>query len=592
MSQTQEATLNQDNRNIEDFGLSGGLTLLKLRTYIPSMLMTNISNLLLISVDGLVVGNFAGKDALASVNIFGPVTMMIGAMTVLAACGIGTSLSTAMGTNRQNEIDRVRSTSLRLMIAVAIIASVIQIPFVTLIINSYRLSSEMSAMVWQYAIGLMICTPLGIVSTVGVYQLQIAGRMKALMWLAIAEGGANLIFDLLFVGVFDMGVRGAGLGTACSNFIRASLTVIYLARRTDIYKRTGYKPEKNDYIEILRCGMPDAAYQMVIAFQSYFIMKILLSAFGTDGGVINGVTTFCFSITNVIISAIQGSMRPLVGLLTGAEDHKGLSKLMKQGFRLNIISAGICTVIVELFPRLFFILHGVRDIPEYGMLSVRIFALYFIIKGMDALLRLYLTNRRDSHFATGMTVAGAVVLPLISFALSKILPPPYIWAAYPITECLMFSLFYRRFRWWVEKDKEADHNSGEEITLYMSVSPADAVSASRALRRFADEHGINESIAYRVSLCMEEMVSYIMETGGREAVQAQIIIRFTGKNKAVFTVIDDGREIKFIQDEGQRALTTNNYELMKRLAKSVDYQYILNLNYTTLKFEARKQMNE
>lgn len=67
---------------------------------------------------------------------------------------------------------------------------------------------------------------------------------------------------------------------------------------------------------------------MVLTFQSYILMKILLDEFGSDGAVINGVTTFSFSLTNVLISGIQGAMRPLVGLFAGADDRKGLSTLM------------------------------------------------------------------------------------------------------------------------------------------------------------------------------------------------------------------------------------------------------------------------
>lgn len=60
------------------------------------MIMTNLSVLLLVSVDGLVVGNFDGMDALSSVNIFYPVSLTIGALSVMAGVGISTSISTAM----------------------------------------------------------------------------------------------------------------------------------------------------------------------------------------------------------------------------------------------------------------------------------------------------------------------------------------------------------------------------------------------------------------------------------------------------------------------------------------------------------------
>lgn len=48
------------------------------------MVVNNLSVLLLVSVDGLVLGNLVGKNALAAVNVFYPATTLIGVASVLA----------------------------------------------------------------------------------------------------------------------------------------------------------------------------------------------------------------------------------------------------------------------------------------------------------------------------------------------------------------------------------------------------------------------------------------------------------------------------------------------------------------------------
>ena len=73
---------------LKDMRMRGNLTRRKIREYLPAMVVTNLSNLLLVSVDGLVVGNFLGKDALASVNIFYPAMLLTGVMSVITAVGI------------------------------------------------------------------------------------------------------------------------------------------------------------------------------------------------------------------------------------------------------------------------------------------------------------------------------------------------------------------------------------------------------------------------------------------------------------------------------------------------------------------------
>ena len=600
---------------------SGDLTSRKLAEYIPAMLITNLSTLLLVSVDGIVAGNLVGEEALSAVNIFYPVTVLVGALSVLVASGISTSLSTAMGKNDHAALDRTKAASMRITAVMAVAVGIVQIPVVWLVVRSYGLSEEMYRMTMQYALGIMICTPLGLVSSVGTYQLQIAGKMKALMGLSVIEGVSNLAFDLLYTGVFKMGIAGTGYGTATANLIRCALTVAYLYRCTDMLRSDTKKVSFAEVKSILSVGVPDASYMLIIAFQNYLIMKILLAAFGTDGGVIKGVCTLCFSITNVLISGIAGSMRPLMGLYAGADDKAGLHILMKQGSRLNLISAGLATLVIELRPEWFYAINGVKDIPEDGLLCVRLFALYFVLKGFDFLLRMYLSNRKDSGYATALTVIGNATLPLFAFILWKAAPAPYIFLAYLATEIVVFVMSYVRYRGWLEKDRKEIEENGHDIVLYMTVHPEEAVEASRELRSYAEKHGISKRIAYRAALCMEEMVAYaraaeaidpimkliegseaekkftaVVTMGGTapwaekvmkdisDRLSVEVIVRFKGEHEAIFIELDDGRCIALDTSEISRKIITDNYELLKKLAKSVEYQYILNMNYTRFTF--------
>ena len=86
--------------NIEErFARTGSLTRGKLLEYIPTLLATNLSTLLLLSVDGLVVGNLVGSEALSAVNILYPAVLVVGLISDLIANGAATSLSTRMGEN-------------------------------------------------------------------------------------------------------------------------------------------------------------------------------------------------------------------------------------------------------------------------------------------------------------------------------------------------------------------------------------------------------------------------------------------------------------------------------------------------------------
>ncbi len=563
------------------FHRNGALTGSKLLEYIPAMILTNISVLMLLSVDGIVVGNLVGADALSAVNIFVPATTMIGVASVLAASGTGSAISTCMGKNDIDALNHIKSAVKIMMFVAAIIMSIVQIPLVYLIITSYNLSPEMNQTTWLYAIGIMISTPFGLVSTVGVYQLQIVGKMKVLMWLSAMEGIINLALDLLFVGVLHMGVIGAGFGTACANIVRSTVTVIYLVKKTDMFRTNGVKARWSDVKEIISCGLPEASNSGANALQNYFMIKIILFAFGATGGVIKGVCTFCLSLVNVVINGVQGSMRPLAGILAGGEDHEGLRILMRQCIALIVCAVGAMTLLMEFAPGWFYFIHGVKEIPDEGLLSLRFYVVFFVFKGINSLFRLYLTNRKDTRFSTRLTVFGNATLPCFAFLLSLFFPAPFIWFSYLLCELLILLFNIWRYRKWLRQNAESfDPNTK---TLYLTVEPEKATEASREIYRYAEEIGFSDRIANKIGLCMEEMVAYAVKSQEKDDIRIQITVRFS-ENEVLFAMLDDGKCIALNENKEQQDMAVDNYEFIKKLAKSVQYQYILDMNYSVLRF--------
>ena len=69
------------------------------------MIATNISTLLLITVDGIVAGNLVGEDALSAISIFGPVDTFIGAITAVVSTGASAVLSSRIGEVDNGRID-------------------------------------------------------------------------------------------------------------------------------------------------------------------------------------------------------------------------------------------------------------------------------------------------------------------------------------------------------------------------------------------------------------------------------------------------------------------------------------------------------
>ncbi len=556
---------------------SGSVVLRRFRSFIPAMLITNLSNMLLVTVNGLVVGNFVSSSGFACVSIIEPVEALINTISTLAACSIATSLSQAIGRGDSAEFDKVKEASFKLMTIIALLSIVIELPIAWFVIRSYNLDPVMYGMTWKYAMIRILSSPVEIVVTVCVYDLQIAGKMRAVMHHAVLQGVSNLLFDLLFVAGLHMGIAGAGYGTACALLLRAILSHRYITTYTDLFKCGKHSVTISDFCKILPYGIPDAAYELMDAVRDYFIIKILLLAFGADGGIISGVCNFCLALGAVFIRSVRNSARPMTGLLAGADDRRELGILMLDAVIADLILVGPIVILAELIPSAFYRLYGVTDIPGGGLMSLRIFAPFMLIYACNTLFRMYLSNRNDSKRATIATVVGTATLPVFAYIFVLKLGSPFLWLAYSAAELLTL-LFYlgslRRLRCADQKKEMATHS------LYVSFDPEHASYVSDEVMEYLTNSGVESRLSYRIALCMEEIGAYAQTAEKRNnTVKIYFRAKITNDNEALLVILDDGKCIYFNQDEEYIKLITDNYALIKRIAKSTEYQYILNMNY-------------
>jgi hypothetical protein len=82
---------------------------------------------------------------------------------------------------------------------------------------------------------------------------------------------------------------------------------------------------------------------------------------------------------------------------------------------------------------------------------------------------------------------------------------------------------------------------------------------------------------------MEEMLKYAEKSQRRLNLHTQIMISFKNDG-AKFIMLDDGKCISLDENDENKKLVTNSYELLNKISKSHEYKYLLNLNCTTFIF--------
>ena len=246
---------------------------------------------------------------------------------------------------------------------------------------------------------------------------------------------------------------------------------------------------------------------------------------------------------------------------------------------LVVSLVGLFSAAVILFPHLFYYANGVRAIPADGLIAVRLFALHFVFKGCDTLFRSYFVNRSESRYSTVLTVVGYAAMPLLAFLIGLSGGGRWLWIAYLLAELIIFICNLLHYLSRVRRDTKEDVE--DQGLIHLSVRPDEAVEASRLVRRYADAHGIDRIKSNRTSVCLEEMAAYSQESQKIDSLQIQIMIRFR-PHTAMLMMIDNGRCIALDEDKETQELMISNYDLIRKVARDVKYQYIQDMNYTVI----------
>ena len=554
---------------------------MKYLEYVPILFITNLSTLLLVSIDGLMVGNFVGDMALEAVNIFVPIEVLFSAYIAIIAHGIADSFADAMiGTNPIERLYNGKAMKFVILVSVVFLI-IIQVPITHLIIHSYNLRISSFDMAKIYALVMLVSMPFQLLSSIGACQLQEIGAMKVLMHVSIIEGVVNLLLDLLFVGAFKMGVFGAGLATTIACIVRALLTVIYFLTKTKIYKKYRVKLRIGDVKKIIVGGLPYSINIISGAIEGYIMLRLIIHLYGETGGVVNGVFNFCLSIATVFIASSADANGPLNGIFLSYDDRVAVEHALKIAGRQIIIAVGAFTFLICLSPQIFYFINGVSYIPEYGIEALKAYSLCFIFVGLNTLFQGYFVDKKEIKIMSRLTFFGDIITPIVAFLLYTYIGRKYFWYSYFFTALVVTLIYIIKYCIIAYKASKEEKEKGD--ILYLEVDQDEAIEASKELLEYAKDKNYPSDIAKNLAFCLEEMVKYAVKSENMIRIHIQIIINFL-KYGAKFVMLDDGERLNLNKNVENDVNNNDKYEILKKMAKSYNYQYVLNMNHTVFEF--------
>ena len=260
-------------------------------------------------VDNIVLGSLISKQALAAVG--GSATSLINILLNFVG-GITSAITVIVAQNYgrgdMKKVNRSVRTGIFVSIALGLILSIFLIfisPFWLKMMNEPSDTYKLSLTYMYLYFGSLT---FYFVYQTGISILRALGDNRRPLMLIGITAVSKILLDLLFAGVFKMGVFGTSLATFLSHLICAGVVLFIFDRTHDVYQRPlkDMTHESEDIKQIFSIGIPFAVQSMMFAIPNAMI-QFKINSFGTDAiaaySAFNGVDALFWCFSNALTTA-------------------------------------------------------------------------------------------------------------------------------------------------------------------------------------------------------------------------------------------------------------------------------------------------
>lgn len=576
-----------------------------LHTFMWASILSSVAQLLSTLIDAIVVSNLIGPDAISAVNVSVPVLSLVSCFGILLGVGGSIVAAKAMGLRNMEEANRVFSVSLKATLIFGLFISVVGYLLAPAIVG---LVCPTESRIYPLAASYLQIILTGMVFMLGGFTLQsfvkTDGNPKLVMRAVVLGCIVNLVFDIIFIQVFDMGIAGSAWASVLAYIAAFAVCLLHFRMPRCSLRFQLHAQSTNGLGTIAKEGAPLSVNSLLLGVCTYFINTIVLHVAGDDGMYVWSLCLQLFAIMQLVLGGISTSIYAIGGLLTGERDMDGLSILTRRVL-LYVCSVLAFIVIVMLaFPEVLPSLFGGSQLSNHATMDVatpiRIYALLLVPYAIVAVLRsLYqIIGFRSMSLILSITQLVAMVICVWLFAL---VDSNMLWWGFPLSGLILLIVTIL-FSWQKHHQQPRlplmtlipQTIGGKSLNISIRLIRDDVISALNDIKSFLKECQVAESTVFTVRLCCEELLYNIIDYAVEKYPEkhfADVYIRLDDSQISVL-LKDDGRPFNpiFKNKELREKNTDIDYEhlgllLVTGQSSSINYKYMYDQNMVFLTFQ-------
>lgn len=324
---------------IKSLDMTKGNIFWKMIVFALPIAFTTILQLLYTTVDLISVhfgDPIAGETSAAAISGNGALINLIIVMFSQMAVGANVAIGNAIGAKDNEHANKVMHTSLIFALFCGFVVGIFGYIMTPTLLKWIKMDSAYVFEATQYLRIYFIGLPFLMIYNYSGQIHRAIGDASTPFIVLMISGIANIGFDLLFVLLFKLGVKGVAWATVISEAVSAVLMVLSLIKRKDSPINLSFRKLKIDFSclkEIIKIGLPAGIQGFCFALPNTFIQSALY-IIGTGNLDLQNGAIAANNINNynyAFIEAIYSVTMIVVAQNYGAKNKKNIKKAFSYG---------------------------------------------------------------------------------------------------------------------------------------------------------------------------------------------------------------------------------------------------------------------
>lgn len=565
---------------------------------IPSILMIfamQFGSLL----DGIIIGNFIGTDALGATSLVAPILYIIQIPGFALGAGGSIVIANRLGKRDIEGSKKVFSFSIILGLGISLLFAGLSF-FVSKPLASLfgEASLEYS---YPYVFMYLLTDPVIALALLFGSFLAVDNSPKLSSALYIIGNVFKVGFEILFIQVFQWGMYGAALSTG-AGYLVGLLTLVFYVRSKKRLLSFTFRLKGVAVKETLKASSTSAlnlaltAVQMLVV--NIFIGRLItdpigLFAYGLMANMVFAFDLFAGGPLNLIPT--------LCGIFYGEKDVYSLKSITRKIYWINIGITLAIMAFILITPSTYAIIFGYSPTGDFDYLAklVRIYVLGFLFYEVNKFsMNYYPSIEKDLvslivvFLRELIIIVPAALLLLFFFGVEGYAWSNLISEAATVLISYGFILLYNK--------KQGTHgvfmfekSDPQSFDVSLNDKIENAAAVSEQLSSFALGIGVGNRESQIVALAAEEIVGNIVTYGYKKGGHNFIDVNLKRVGDTLLLrVRDDGMPFdptKYEYDNDE-SYSTSGILLIKSLADKMAYMRVFNMNNTTIEINCKGEV--